>query len=411
MKTNELRDPMTATQTATDTETVRLNLGSGESPMAGYVNIDLAHGGAYPLSGYEDNSVDEVRASHLLEHFSHREVQAVIHEWVRVLKPGGLLKIAVPDFDKIVNAYMNGAGDRIPIESYLMGGQVDAGDHHGSIWQRQKLEAMMNVAGIRGVHEFADNPDDCSSLPVSLNLCGYKASVDLANLKRDVFAVMTRPRFIEATAADCQERLLLKTGIRMLRSGGVFWDQGISRVIEKALADEPSPKYILTLDYDTIFTPNDVVELYTLMEAMPDANAMVPLQMRRDSIYALLTPPTGQDGLPAGRIDAERLEHETMPIRSGHFGLTLLRASAVRDLQRPWFAAQPDKQGGWNDGRIDADVNFWLNLGRHAGGIYCANRVVVGHAQQVITWPTSELTPVHQYAPDYTTNGKPTEAL
>lgn len=384
----------------------RLNLGAGDTPLQDYENIDIKHGeAAYPLENYSDESVDEIRASHLLEHFGMDQAQDVLNEWARVLKPGGLMKIAVPNFDKIVNAYINGAGD-LPLEGWLMGGHQDQHDRHGSIWNAPKLETMMRTAGLRGISSWTSEENDCASYPISLNLQGRKFSHSRLKMRTDIYAVMTRPRFIEANGADAQERLLLKTGIRMTRTGGVFWTQGISNAIERALGENPKPKYILTIDYDSVFTPDDVSELYALMETTPEANAMIPLQMRRDSIYALLTPPE-VDGKPTSQLDADRVKQATMPIRSGHFGLTLIRTQAFEQMDKPWFQARPNEDGGWGEGRVDADVDFWLKL----GGIYSANRVIIGHAQQVITWPSPDLTPIHQCVPDYNANGKPDGAL
>ena len=80
-------------------EKIKLNLGAGDIPIDGYISIDRKTGQeAYPLA-YEDGSVDEIRASHILEHFGLREISAVLKNWWDKLKPGGLLKIAVPDFD------------------------------------------------------------------------------------------------------------------------------------------------------------------------------------------------------------------------------------------------------------------------------------------------------------------------
>jgi predicted SAM-dependent methyltransferase len=48
----------------------------------------------YPFS---DNSVDEIMAYHLIEHFDFMQGQDVLREWHRVLKPGGRLHIETPD--------------------------------------------------------------------------------------------------------------------------------------------------------------------------------------------------------------------------------------------------------------------------------------------------------------------------
>ena len=55
-------------------DSLRLNLGSGENELAGYINIDIKHGKlAYPLD-YQDNIIDEIRASHLLEHYPYGKI-------------------------------------------------------------------------------------------------------------------------------------------------------------------------------------------------------------------------------------------------------------------------------------------------------------------------------------------------
>ncbi len=75
----------------------KLNLGAGSAPMDGWENLDRKTGEEiYPLNR---DGVDEIRASHVLEHFSHQKIPTVLADWVGALKPGGLLKIAVPDFN------------------------------------------------------------------------------------------------------------------------------------------------------------------------------------------------------------------------------------------------------------------------------------------------------------------------
>lgn len=152
----------------------RLNLGAGGAPMDGYGNIDLKNGTqAFPLN-CADNSVEEIRASHLLEHFGHGEVAKVVKEWTRVLKPGGKLKIAVPDFDRIVERYSNGHRHDPILEAYLFGGQVDANDFHKTFFNEEKLRRLMESAGLDSIKRWQSEIEDCASLQVSLNLEGVK---------------------------------------------------------------------------------------------------------------------------------------------------------------------------------------------------------------------------------------------
>jgi predicted SAM-dependent methyltransferase len=58
------------------------------------------------------NKFNEVRASHVLEHFFMDEFDLVISEWLRVLKPGGSLRIIVPDLEIIIQALLSGTDSK-----------------------------------------------------------------------------------------------------------------------------------------------------------------------------------------------------------------------------------------------------------------------------------------------------------
>ncbi len=81
---------------------LRLNLGCGDKLMAGYQNVDacgtpdqLCDLNLFPWP-WEDNSVDEVFASHFLEHIA--DFERTILEIHRILKPGGIIHFFVPHF-------------------------------------------------------------------------------------------------------------------------------------------------------------------------------------------------------------------------------------------------------------------------------------------------------------------------
>ena len=86
----------------------KLNLGSSNRSLPGYVNVDgLAERHPDIVSGVDrldfasDNEYDLVRASHVIEHFTVEECPAVLAEWRRVLKPGGWLVICTPDYIRL----------------------------------------------------------------------------------------------------------------------------------------------------------------------------------------------------------------------------------------------------------------------------------------------------------------------
>lgn len=91
---------------------IKLNLGCWKRNYPGWINIDVLN---YPhihfrrdvkdLSIFEDNSVDLVYASHVLEYFTFNEAREAITEWCRVLKPDGELRVAVPDLEGLIKVY------------------------------------------------------------------------------------------------------------------------------------------------------------------------------------------------------------------------------------------------------------------------------------------------------------------
>lgn len=159
--------------------TVKLNLGSGHGALDldGWKNLDGRYGDEiYPLH-YPDGSVDEIRAAHVLEHYGHRQTRDVLLDWVRALKPGGWLKIAVPDFRWIAETYLGKKStppEGQPLQSYLMGGQIDERDFHKTIFDRASLAEALKHIGLTDIQEWKSEIADCASLPVSLNLMGMK---------------------------------------------------------------------------------------------------------------------------------------------------------------------------------------------------------------------------------------------
>ena len=279
---------------------MKLNLGDGGHLPPGWEGVDRKRGqDAYPLD-YPDACADEVRASHLLEHFPHGLTEAVVRDWVRVLKPGGVLKIAVPDFAWVADRYQ--AGEPINTVGYVMGGQVDGDDYHKALFDAEYLGDLLREAGLEDIGRWDDEIEDCHRLPVSLNLQGRKpagaAAVSADHVReraRKTGAAMSVPRLGFMDNFFCAFSGLVPLGIGLRKHSGAFWGQCLERCIEEWLAD--GKEWVLTVDYDTLYTRADVEALLALSIAHPEADAIAPLQSSRTRDTPLMTM-RGADGAP-----------------------------------------------------------------------------------------------------------------
>jgi len=65
---------------------------------------------------YEDNSVDLIYASHVLEYFDRDEAKELLTKWYLKLKPNGIIRLAVPDFEAMAKLYVE---QQYPLTSFL----------------------------------------------------------------------------------------------------------------------------------------------------------------------------------------------------------------------------------------------------------------------------------------------------
>jgi len=129
-----------------------LNLGCGNDVREGFLNIDLFNDNPSVIYGdirkleLPDNCADILLASDILEHFSHREVDSVLSEWNRVLKPGGEIIIRCPSLYLQAKAYFDKKWDA-DIASYMIfGGQTNPGDFHSVAFDRESITKHLNNA-------------------------------------------------------------------------------------------------------------------------------------------------------------------------------------------------------------------------------------------------------------------------
>ena len=94
----------------------KLQLGAGEHPHDGWLNTDLHGYGRDDLVFLDvrkrfpipDAAFDLVYSEHMLEHLTYLEGQSCLRESFRVLRPGGVIRIATPSLERLARLYEGG---------------------------------------------------------------------------------------------------------------------------------------------------------------------------------------------------------------------------------------------------------------------------------------------------------------
>ena len=88
-------------------ESIKLNIGCGDKRIPGYIGIDVVDRGQEIVSDIRhiplpDNHADEILSVHVVEHFYRWEVSDLLKEWIRILKPGGLMVVECPNLLRVM---------------------------------------------------------------------------------------------------------------------------------------------------------------------------------------------------------------------------------------------------------------------------------------------------------------------
>jgi len=223
-------------------------------------------------------------------------------------------------------------------------------------------------------------------------------------------AILSGPRFGPLINIFGFIEAMMPLHIRPTLGQGAYWSQVVTRMLENF---EPTTEYIITLDMDSFISRENIEHLFALAMTF-QCDALAPLQTKREDGRPMLTlldqldnpPKDGTTEVPVGWFGAPVQQVDT-----AHFGCTIISTRALRRMAKPWFQETPDPNGGWGDGRLDADIAFWKNFKASGNRLYVTPRVCIGHGEYVITWPGRNLSgPVYQYTTEWQTTRKPPEA-
>jgi predicted SAM-dependent methyltransferase len=136
------------------------------------------------LSRFADESIDNLYASHVLEHVSQTDVLPVLRGVYRTLRRGGRFLVSVPDLDVLCHLFISPWAP--PMAKWhamrmIFGGQLDAHDFHNVGFNELFLRDFLAQAGFSDVQRvkslgvFHDTSEyEPYGFPISLNLIAVK---------------------------------------------------------------------------------------------------------------------------------------------------------------------------------------------------------------------------------------------
>ena len=161
-----------------NTNTNFINLGSGNSYVKNYINVDFFGNKMidygmdlrFPFK-IESNSIDGIFSEHTFEHLSHQEVDNALGECYRILKPEAKIRIIVPDLSILIERYCSNDDEwfqkcqdlvlKDPSRHYMKKyftkmfaiNFTASYYHHKSCWDFESLEKVLSSNGFVNIEK------------------------------------------------------------------------------------------------------------------------------------------------------------------------------------------------------------------------------------------------------------------
>ena len=136
---------------------MKLNLGCGNKKIEGFIGVDIKDADVVAdirHLPYDDNSVDEIMAIHVCEHFYRHEIISVLEEWKRVLKPDGIMVLELPCLDKVLLHFEMGSPNNMTM--WALYGQPETHKDgepalHKWCWSMDDFRWLLEKVGMRNI--------------------------------------------------------------------------------------------------------------------------------------------------------------------------------------------------------------------------------------------------------------------
>lgn len=207
-----------------------------------------------------------------------------------------------------------------------------------------------------------------------------------------IAGLMSVPRLGFTDFQHCSQIAARQIGIPVHMYRGVFWEHRIQAGMEALIKE--GVEWILCLDYDTLFTVAQLNELIRRFASNPHIDALAAMQVMRGAPEPVMLGAPRDNSGSFGDDEIRKMtieENSILNAKAAHFGLTLIRAEAIKRMPKPWFHGIPNEHGEWDDGRTDPDIFFWRNFAECGGTIAIDTSIRVGHLELMAV----------DYSPDY----------
>lgn len=166
------------------TDPARIHLGCGPRVLAGWINTDsndqrpeILYANLLRRLPFPDDFAQYVFSEHVHEHLSYKEGSRLLHDVYRVLRPSGVLRLAVPDLDFFIRLYTDKEKHSAFIRKYHRSFEQEGPpgansiinsvfmEHgHRYIYDFRELKDQLEIAGFRNVRKMEPGKSDHDDL-------------------------------------------------------------------------------------------------------------------------------------------------------------------------------------------------------------------------------------------------------
>lgn len=233
---------------------------------------------------------------------------------------------------------------------------------------------------------------------------GEKKNINVSDCGDRCALIYSVPRLMFSDGSFAATKVCGDLGMRCVVHTSAYWSQSLMRMSKMMLDDPKHFDYIITADYDSLYSTKDVLYLYALMQLDPTIDCIAAMQMKRGCAEVLMNQ-RDETGKLRNWIEASKMNGEVVRVSLAHFGLTIFRADKLRALTGPWFLRLPDDK--IDLGSVDDDIYFWRKWEDVGNNLYVAPSVGIGHLELTATWVGKDYAPVRQSVEEYQRKGKP----